>query len=117
MSFFDKMNEAIQSVNRAFKEGDKVFIKNQLKELKYVIKSVNYLSYDLVLDIPEEEVKHYRKVLSESFEMLEIGFEHREERLKKNPPYSMDEIIKAEEMISALYVYNIREEQLKTSAK
>lgn len=117
MSFFDKINEAIQSVSRAFKEGDKVFIKNQPKELKYVIKSVNYLSYNLVLDISEEEIKHYRKVLSESFEVLEIGFEYREKFLKKNPPYSMDEIIKAEEIIRSLYVYNIREEQLKMSSK
>lgn len=113
MSFHNKISEAMQSVKRAFKEGDKVLIKNQSTPLPYIIKSVNYLSYDLVLDVSKNEIKQNKKILNESFEMVELGFEHREERLKKNPPYTMDEIIKAEELVRALYVYNINEESLK----
>ena len=113
MSFHDKISEALKSVKRAFKEGDKVLIKNQSKPLQYVIKSVNYLSYDLVLDVSEHDVKQSQKILNESFEMVEIGFEHREEILKKNPPYTMDKIIHAQEIIQAMYVYNSSEEKLK----
>lgn len=113
MSFHDKIAEAMQSVKRAFKEGDKVLIKNQSTPLPYIIKSVNYLSYDLILDVSEKEIKRNQKILHESFEMVELGFEYREERLKKNPPYTIEEIVKAEELVRALYVYNINEENLK----
>lgn len=113
MSFHEKISEAMKSVKRSFKEGDKVFIKNQINQIPYIIKSVNYLSYDLKLDVSKTEIDKCKKIMDESFEMVEFGFENREERLKKNPPYTMEEIIKAEDVVTMLYVYNISEENLK----
>lgn len=113
MSLKNELLKAIEKSGKKFKIGDKVYVKyHSADDLKYKIEKVNNISYDLKIDMSEEEIESYRKIISESVYLFEVYFECWEERLKKNTPHSKEDIIFAKYVIDHLYIHNVEEDSL-----
>lgn len=121
MSLQEKMLKAIQSVEKKFKEGDRVLFDNGLANFfsqgetcrVYKVKSVNFLSYDLVLDIPIEDLNYAKKIISECSESVFDSYGNPFDRIKDNIPYSSAELNKALNIEKDLFLYQITEDRLK----
>lgn len=114
MSMKDLMEKALSNVNKKFKVGDKVNVSyHHPEDLKYKVLKVNNISYDLEVDLSEEEIEKCKKIIRESFYSYEVYIECWEDRMKENPPHSKEDIAFAKNVIEHLYIYNVEENMLK----
>ncbi len=113
MSMKELIEKALSNVNKKFNVGDKVNVNyHHPKDLKYKIKKVNNISYDLEVDLSKEEIEKYKKIISESFYLHQVYIECWEERLKKNPPHSNEDILLAKSVLDNRFIYNVEENNL-----
>ena len=119
----DALMKAFSTTKKKFKEGDLVVFKHTPRIFTYLeeqtgfklickVEKVGNLSYDLKINISEEDIEKYKKIVAESFTWCEPSFECWERRKNKNSPYSEKEILLADTIMSSFIIRQQDEEDL-----
>lgn len=111
MSLHDKLISAFSAQAKKFSVGEKVLLRGE--EPVFIVKSVNHVSYDLVMDISEDEIVRLREIVAKSVRLKELSFEHWVEVIAKDTPYSHEEIAEAQQVLASLRKFNIQEYEMK----
>lgn len=111
MSFRDQLEGAFSAQAKRFSVGEKVLLRGE--ERFFVVESINHVSYDLVMDIPEDEISRLREIVAKSVRLKEVSFECWEEFITKDTPYSHEEIADAQQILASLRKCNVEEDEMK----
>lgn len=110
MSFRDQLEGAFSAQDKKFSVGEKVLLRGE--DRPFVVKSVNHVSYDVVMDISEDEIMHLKEVVAKSVRLKELSFEHWVEVIAKDTPYSREEIAEAQQVLASLRKCNVEEDEM-----
>lgn len=111
MSFRDQLAGAFSAQVKKFSVGEKVLLRGE--DRPFVVESINHVSYDLVMDISEDEIAHLREIVAKSVRLKELSFEHWVEVIAKDTPYSHEEIAEAQQVLASLRKSNVEEDEMK----
>jgi len=111
MNFRDQLEGAFSAQAKKFSAGEKVLLRGE--ERPFVVESVNHVSYDLVMDISEDEIARLREIVAKSVRLKELSFEHWIEVIVKDAPYSHEEIAEAQQILASLRKCNVEEDEMK----
>ena len=115
MSLQEQLKNAFSEVERKFKVGDKVVVREYRHgemDLPYIVEKVNNVSYDLKIDLSEEEIEMCQKIDEASYFWHEPSFECWEKRRKKNSPYTEEQIAYAEVVLYNKQLLNVEESRI-----
>lgn len=110
MSLKNQLASAFNAVPKKFKEGDKVKLRGS--NLPFKVSKVNNISYDLAIDLSEDEIKKQREILAVSIGWVERSFECWDSYIKENTPFSLKEIQKAEALMESRMRFGIEEQDI-----
>lgn len=111
MSFRDQLEGAFSAQAKKFSVGEKVLLRGE--DRPFVVKSVNHVSYDLVMDISEDEIERLREIVAKSVRLKELSFEHWVEVIAKDTPYSHEEIAEAQQILASLRKHDVEDDEMK----
>lgn len=110
MNLKEQLTTAFNAVPKKFKEGDKVKLCGS--DLPFKVSKVNNVSYDLAIDLSEDEIKKQREILAVSIGWVERSFECWDSYIKKDTPFSLEEIQRAEGIMESQMKFGIEEQDI-----
>ena len=110
MNLKEQLTTAFNAVPKKFKEGDKVKLRGSY--LPFKVSKVNNVSYDLAIDLSEDEIKKQQEILAVSIGWVERSFECWDSYIKKNTPFTLEEIQRAELIMESQMKFGIEEQDI-----
>ncbi|EPP7234401.1 hypothetical protein ACTOJ1_001350 [Shigella flexneri] len=110
MNLKEQLTTAFNAVPKKFKEGDKVKLRGS--DLPFKVSKVNNVSYDLAIDLSEDEIKKQREILAVSIGWVERSFECWDSYIKKDTPFTLEEIQRAEAIMESQMKFGIEEKDI-----
>lgn len=110
MNLKEQLTTAFNAIPKKFKEGDKVKLRGS--DLSFKVSKVNNMSYDLAIDLSEDEIKKQREILAVSIGWVERSFECWDSYIKKDTPFTLEEIQRAGAIMESQMKFGIEEKDI-----